>query len=181
MTTIQAPEHVQTDRLTLRRPLADDARLIFDRYAADPEVTRYLAWPRHRVITDTDVFIGFSDGEWQRWGCGPYLAFSRENGELLGSTGLAFESREVASTGYVFARDAWGQGYASESLRAMIELAQAMGIRRLYAICHVDHDASRRVMEKCGLTREGVLSRHTVFPNLGPGACDVLCYSIPLI
>jgi RimJ/RimL family protein N-acetyltransferase len=63
----------------------------------------------------------------------------------------------------------------------MIELAQAMGIRRLYAICHVDHDASRRVMEKCGLTREGVLSRHTVFPNLGPGACDVLCYSIPLI
>jgi hypothetical protein len=56
-----------------------------------------------------------------------------------------------------------------------------MGIRRLYAICHVDHDASRRVMEKCGLTREGVLSRHTVFPNLGPGACDVLCYSIPLL
>ena len=180
MTTIQAPEHVQTDRLTLRRPLASDARPIFDRYAADPEVTRYLAWPRHGSITDTEVFIAFSDGEWQRWGCGPYVVFSRETGELLGSTGLAFESRDVASTGYVFARDAWGQGYASESLRAMIDLAKTMGVRRLYAICHVDHDASRRVMEKGGLVREGVLPRHTVFPNLGAGPCDVLCYSIGL-
>jgi [ribosomal protein S5]-alanine N-acetyltransferase len=180
MTTTQAPEHVQTDRMTLRRPLAPDARAIFERYAADPEVTRYLAWPRHRSITDSDVFVGFSDGEWQRWGCGPYLAFSRDTGELLGSTGLAFESRNVASTGYVFARDAWGHGYATESLHAMIDLAQTMGIGRLYAICHVEHHASRRVMEKCGLTREGVLPRHTVFPNLGPGACDVLCYSIAL-
>ena len=181
MTTIQAPEYVQTDRLMLRRPLVADARAILDRYAADPEVTRYLAWPRHRSITDSEVFIGFSDGEWQRWGSGPYLACSRENGELLGSTGLAFESRDVASTGYVFARDAWGHGYASESLRAMIDLAKTMGVRRLYAICHVDHHASRRVMEKCGLTREGVLPRHTVFPNLGVGACDVLCYSIGLL
>src|ERR1051325_11392457 len=180
MTTIQAPEYVQTERLTLRRPKAADARAIFERYAAYPEVTRYLAWPRHLSMTDTEVFIGFSDGEWQRWGCGPYLAFSRENGELLGSTGLAFESRDVASTGYVFARDAWGQGYASESLRTMIELARTMGIRRLYAICHVDHGASRRVMEKCGLERDGVLARHTVFPNLGSGPCDVLCYSISL-
>jgi RimJ/RimL family protein N-acetyltransferase len=87
----------------------------------------------------------------------------------------------VASTGYVFARDAWGHGYASESLRAMIDLARSMGIGRLYAICHVDHDASRRVMEKCGLKRDGVLPRHTVFPNLGPGACDVLCYSLALM
>ena len=45
---------------------------------------------------------------------------------------------------------------------------------------YVEHAASSRVMEKCGLTREGVLPRHTVFPNLGPTACDVLCYSIGL-
>jgi hypothetical protein len=110
MTTIQAPEHVQTDRLDASSSAGGDARLIFERYAADPEVTRYLAWPRHASITDTDVFIGFSDGEWQRWGCGPYLAFSREKRGAAGKHRLAFESRDVASTGYVFARDALGSG-----------------------------------------------------------------------
>jgi RimJ/RimL family protein N-acetyltransferase len=173
-------ERLETERLLLRRPRAEDARLIFDRYASDPQVTRYLSWRRHHSIEDTEIFVAFSDSEWQRWGCGPYLAFSRADGSLLGSTGLAFESTEVASTGYVFARDAWGRGYATESLLAMIDLARNAGLRRLYAICHIDHRASSRVMEKGGLTREGVLRRHTVFPNISPLACDVLSYAITL-
>jgi RimJ/RimL family protein N-acetyltransferase len=173
-------ERLETERLVLRRPRAGDAAAIFARYASDPEVTRYLSWRRHHSLEDTDIFIGFSDSEWQRWGCGPYLAFSRADGTLLGSTGLAFESTEVASTGYVFARDAWGCGYATESLRAMIDVARRAGVRRLYAICHIDHRASARVMEKGGMTREGVLRRHTVFPNIGPLPCDVLSYALAL-
>jgi len=62
----------------------------------------------------------------------------------------------------------------------MIDLARMFQLRRLYAICHVNHRASARVMEKGGLVREGVLRRHTVFPNLGPVACDVLSYAIEL-
>jgi len=173
-------ERLETERLVLRRPRRDDARAIFDRYAADAEVTRYLSWRRHHSLDDTEVFIGFSDSEWQRWGCGPYLAFSRDDGTLLGSTGLAFESPELASTGYVFARDAWGQGYATESLLAMIGVAHRLGVRRLYSICHIDHRASARVMEKGGLLPEGVLRRHIIFPNISPLACDVLSYAIVL-
>jgi RimJ/RimL family protein N-acetyltransferase len=173
-------ERLETERLLLRRPRRDDVRPIFERYASDAEVTRYLSWRQHHSLEDTDVFLAFSDGEWSRWGCGPYLVFARDDGTLLGSTGLAFESRELASTGYVFARDAWGQGFATESLRAMIALARARGLARLYAICHIDHRASSRVMEKAGLLREGVLPRHTVFPNISPFACDVLSYGISL-
>ena len=173
-----AAEEYETDRLVLRRPAAGDAPSIFERYASDPDVTRYLAWPRHLTIEDAQVFLGYSHAEWRQWGCGPYLAFSRADGRLLGSTGLAFESRYVASTGYVLARDAWGAGYATEMLRSMIDVARGVGLRRVYAICHVSHAASARVMEKGGLTREGVLRRHTVFPNLGPERADVLCYGI---
>ena len=39
-------EPVETERLVLRRPTAADAPAIFARYASDPEVTRYMAWPR---------------------------------------------------------------------------------------------------------------------------------------
>jgi RimJ/RimL family protein N-acetyltransferase len=175
-----AAERLETARLVLRRPVADDARAIFGGYASDPEVTRYLAWPRHISVEDARVFLGYSDAEWRQWGCGPYLVHAREDGRLLGSTGLAFESRYVASTGYVLARDAWGHGYATEVLREMVEVARGIGLRRVYAVCHVDHLASARVMEKGGLRREGVLQKHTIFPNLGPERVDVLCYGIQL-
>ena len=173
-----APEQFETDRLLIRRPVPLDATRIFERYASDPEVTRYLSWPRHTGLDDTRVFISFSDAEWRRWGCGPYLAFSRADHSLLGSTGLAFESTDVASTGYLLARDAWGRGYATEILRAMSDLARSLDVGRLYAVCHVDHRASQHVMEKCGFVREGVLRRHTIFPNIGPDRTDVLCYSL---
>jgi RimJ/RimL family protein N-acetyltransferase len=97
---------------------------------------------------------------------------------MVGSTGISFESADLASTGYVFARDAWGLGYASETLRAMMSLAQSLGVRWLYGLCHVEHHASAHVMEKCGFSPEGVLQRHIAFPNISPLRADVLRYGI---
>jgi ribosomal-protein-alanine N-acetyltransferase len=171
-------ERLDTARLILRRPVPGDADAIFARYASDVEVTRYLAWPRHTSMDDTRAFLAFSDAEWQRWNCGPLLAFSRTDGTLLGGSGLGFENSHRAVTGYVFARDAWGRGYATETLRAMIDLATTMRVSRLYAMCHVDHRPSWRVMDKCGFQREGVLRRHSVFPNLSPEPADVFMYSL---
>jgi RimJ/RimL family protein N-acetyltransferase len=48
---------------------------------------------------------------------------------------LAFETATRASTGYVFAVDAWGMGYATECVVAMKELAVRLSVRRLYAGC----------------------------------------------
>jgi RimJ/RimL family protein N-acetyltransferase len=175
---VRAPERLETARLVLRRPMPADADVIFARYARDPDVTRLLSWPTHHVVEDTRAFLEFSDAEWNRWPAGPYLMLSREDGRVLGSTGLAFETPQRAATGYVVARDCWGRGYATEALQAMVELAPRVGLRRLYALCHVDHGASARVLEKCGFEREGILRRHAEFPNLQPGEpCDVLCYS----
>ena len=129
---------METARLVLCRPLRSDAAVIFERYASDPEVTRYLGWPRHRSVADTDTFLTFSDQEWQRWLAGPYLIRRRDDGQLLGGTGLGFETAEQAVTGYVLAQDAWGKGYATEALAAMVQLARKIGVMRLYALCHPD-------------------------------------------
>ena len=172
------PERVETERLVLRKPTAADADAMFSRYASDAEVTRFLGWPRHQSIDQTRDFLQFSEAEWGRWPAGPCLIESREGGRLLGSTGLAFETSFRAATGYVLAKDAWGFGYATEALRGMVTLAAGLGVRRLYALCHPDHPASRRVLEKCGFAREGLLRRHSEFPNLRPGEpADVLCYA----
>jgi [ribosomal protein S5]-alanine N-acetyltransferase len=168
---------METARLLLRVPESSDAQAIFDRYASDAEVTRYLGWPRHRSVNDTRGFLAFSESEWRRWPAGPLVMVSRVDGRLLGGTGLQFETPHRVVTGYVLARDEWGKGYATEALRAMTELAVSLGVSRIHAHCHTQHHASWHVMEKCGFEREGILRRHTVFPNLSPEPEDVLSYA----
>jgi RimJ/RimL family protein N-acetyltransferase len=170
-------ERLETDRLLLRKPRPEDGESIYLRYASDPDVTRLVGWPRHLSLEDTRAFIAYSDAEWQRWAVGPYLIELRASGQLLGSTGLALETRFRAATGYVLAKDAWGFGYATEALGRVVELARAVGVRRLYALCHPENAASVRVLDKCGFAREALLLYHSEFPNLHPGeAGDVLCY-----
>jgi [ribosomal protein S5]-alanine N-acetyltransferase len=175
---VRAPESLETERLVLRRPLLADAGEIFRRYASDTECTRYLSFPRHLEIAQTESFLTISDTAWDRWPAGPYLIVSRDDGRLLGGTGLDFESPKRAATGYVLARDAWGQGIATEALAAIVRLAPTIGIERLYAHCHTDHVVSARVLRKCGFELEGTLRRHADFPNLVPGVLfDVLSFS----
>jgi ribosomal-protein-alanine N-acetyltransferase len=153
---MRARERVETDRLVLRKPHLQDAEAIFHRFAADPEVVRFVSWPRHQTVEATRTFLEFS-------------------------TGLSFETPSRAATGYVFAKEEWGNGYATEALRAITQVARDCGVVRLYALCHVEHGPSWRVLEKCGFVREGVLHRYSDFPNLTPGeACDVACYALIL-
>ena len=178
----RALEYIETARLALRRPRTDDVAAVFAAYASDTEVTRYLSWPRHVSVEQTRAFLEFSEDEWRRWPAGPYLIADKGSGRVVGGTGLAFESPWCASTGYVLARDAWGQGLATEALAAMVDLAARTGVIRLYALCHADHAASRRVLEKGGFECEGRLRRHTVFPNTGnAGPQDAHCYSRILV
>ncbi len=177
----KAPEEFRTARLLLRRPKGSDIKSIFNRYAGDPEVTRYLGWPRHQSLKQTRQFIEYSNDQWDRWPAGPYLVLLREDGLLIGGTGFSFETPYRAETGYLFAKDAWGKGYATESLEAVITIARTLNIHRLYANCHVDHRSSWRVLEKCGFMREGILRKYSEFPNLQPGnPLDVYCYSVIL-
>jgi ribosomal-protein-alanine N-acetyltransferase len=175
---VRAPETFTTARLALRRPALADAPAILARYASDPEVTRWLGWARHRSVDDAIAFVRWSDQVWGAAMAGPYLVFERAGDRLIGSTGLDVETPWRAATGYVLARDAWGRGYATEATLAMSELADAMSLSRLYALCHVEHRASAHVLAKAGFTREGILRAHSLFPNLDePGPCDVECWA----
>src|SRR6185436_9883947 len=105
---IKAPAAIETARLSLIRPQPGDAVEVFERYASDPDVTRFLGWPRHRSVADTKAFLAFSESEWDRWPAGPYLIRSSADGRLLGGTGLGFDRPDEAATGYVLAADSWG-------------------------------------------------------------------------
>jgi [ribosomal protein S5]-alanine N-acetyltransferase len=165
---MKATERIETERLFLRKPTLTDAEAIFERYASDAAVTRYLSWPTHRRIEMTQAFLAWSDEDWERWPAGSYLIFERETDRLLGGTGIAFQNPTLAVTGYVLARDAWGQGYATEALEAMVKLARATGVKHLVAVCHPDHRPSTHVLEKCGFLLDEERQDRFEFPNLKP-------------
>jgi ribosomal-protein-alanine N-acetyltransferase len=166
-----APTDLQSERLLFSPPREDDVREILDRYAADPDVTRYVGFPRHETLDDTRAFLRFSDEQWNSAGVGPYLIRARTTGKLLGSTGVHLLSPTQAMTGYILAKDSWGLGYATETLKRMVVLARELELEQLIALCHPDHVASWKVLEKCGFTRLPTGEMYA-FPNL-PGSAPI--------
>lgn len=166
----RAPQRIETARLILRRPMPADAQAIFDSYASDPEVTRFMAWTTHRSLADTLEFLQLSDAQWAAWKVGAYLVELRERPGVIGSSGLAFPGPiERAETGYIFAKPFWGRGFATESLLAMVELARALGVQEIAAFCHTKNTASQRVLVKGGLATDRSPHTSCRFPNLQPG------------
>lgn len=173
MTT--APELLTTRRLLLRHPREEDAEAIFDGWARHPECARYMSWATHLSLDDTRAFLKFAREAWARDGVGTYLI--ERGGLVIGSTGLHPHHAGVVETGYVLRPDAWGHGYATEACRAMIDLGRTLGLARVQACCHVEHAASARVLEKAGMTFEGVLHRYQLLPNVASVPQDVKLYA----
>lgn len=157
--------NLESDRLRFRRPAASDAVEIFARYSADPDVTRYLGWSRHQSVVDARGFVTFSDAEWDTWPAGPLLIESKDDGRIVGSTGLMFDAPTSAGVGYVLAKREWGRGYATETARAMVSLADSLAVTRVCALCHPRNSASLKVLEKTGFLLNASFVP-ALFPNL---------------
>jgi ribosomal-protein-alanine N-acetyltransferase len=81
--------------------------------------------------------------------------------------------------GYALARPYWGKGYMTEVLRAVIDWSLAQPhIFRVQAFCDVDNLGSARVMEKAGMTREGLLRRYVLHPNINDEPRDAYMYAV---
>ena len=91
-----------------------------------------------------------------REGLGVFAAIEKSTGEFVGWVSLRpAESREggEADLGYRLRASAWGKGYATEGARALIRRGfGALGLRRVLATTYEHNRASRRVMEKLGMT-----------------------------
>lgn len=172
------PEIIETPRLVLRRPVPEDATAIFDRYARDPEVTRYLTWRPHLSIERTRDFLRHCAGFWERREAFPWAIVPRGETRPIGMIDLRPQG-ERAEIGYVLARPFWGRGYMTEAGHAVVEWALAQpGIYRVWAVCDVENAASARVLEKVGMQREGVLRRWIIHPNVDAVPRDCYCYAI---
>ncbi len=170
------PETFATARLVARPPRREDAPAVFAAYASDPEVTRYLSFPVHTRVETVAVFLqaradGWARGDDHHYG---YMLCLHGTDTPIGSIGVELKNHG-AMFGYVLGRTHWGQGLMTEALRWMVDWALAQPeIYRAWAFCDTANPASARVMEKAGMTREGVLRRWHIAPNLSPEPRDCI-------
>lgn len=177
-TPYRVPEELLTARFVLRRVRPDDAGAVFRGWASDAGVTRYLNWLPGDDIGPTRAFIASARAEWDAGTGFPMVVAPRDDaGTLIGM----FHPRLAGATvnyGYVLRRDWWNRGVGSEILRRLVD--HALGdpaIARAEATCDPGNLASARVMEKAGMTYEGVLRRDTVRPALSHEPRDSLVYA----
>ena len=144
----------RTERLLLRPGWAEDAPALA-RAIADEQVVRNLAtapWPY--VLEDAEAFLAAPRDP----AMPTFLITERTDGDprIVGSCGLGRRPSGAVEMGYWIARQHWGQGFATEACRALIEIARALKLARIEASHFVDNPASGRVLEKLGFIPTGM-------------------------
>jgi len=142
---------LETERLCLRAPRLEDAKrvvaLVNDRRIA--ENTARI--PHPYAIADAREWIGAAN---KKDGDASFVIIAA--GEIIG--GCGYHSRDgVPEIGYWLGVPFWGNGYATEAARALIDHAFGdRGHPMLVAGARISNPASRRVLEKCGFQWTGV-------------------------
>jgi RimJ/RimL family protein N-acetyltransferase len=148
---------LETERLILRQFTPADVEDVVE-LDSDPEVMRFITGgqptPRARIEND---YLPWWMAYYTRFaGYGFWAAIEKSSGQFLGWFHLRpFGEAPIdePELGYRLRRSAWGKGYATEGSRALIRKAFVeLAARRVTASTDADNIASRRVMEKVGMS-----------------------------
>lgn len=146
---------IETARLTLRHLREGDEGAIFNNWARDPEVTRYLTWNPHTDVSVTRAVLSnwlreYSDQRTFRWGIE-----EKASGELVGMIDVVGYHRGSPVIGCCLSRSRWGRGYMTEALGAVITELRAEGFGTVVIEAADGNIGSNRVIEKCGFELVG--------------------------
>lgn len=154
---------IETERLTLREFKETDFQSIHN-YASNSEVTMYLPFGPNSE-TDTKLFLKkviqcqFEDQR-QNYEIAVVL---KESNTLIGACRIYITSisNKEGSIGYCYDKQYWGNGYASEVAKAVINFGfEKLKLHRIFATCDPKNISSAMVMKKVGMKKEGHLREH---------------------
>ena len=168
---------LETPRLVLRRIAMRDANDIFA-YSSDVQVARHVLWSAQRNIGEAREYCRYMIRQYRADAPSSWGIVEKKTQQMVGTIGYMSysEENETVEIGYSLARWLWNGGYMTEALSRVIDHTfDTMRINRIEAQHELDNPASGRVMEKCGMRREGVLRQRLY--NKGKFV-DVALYSI---
>jgi RimJ/RimL family protein N-acetyltransferase len=165
---------LETERVLLRRFTEADVDNLVD-LDSDPEVMRFLSGgqPTPCDVIKNETLPRFLHSYERFEGLGCWAAIDKSGGEFLGW--FSFQPREGAGPdevelGYRLCHSAWGKGYATEVSRALIRQGfTELGVQLVVATTDRVNYASRRVMQKAGLTLVRTFRFDEPWPHLPEG------------
>jgi ribosomal-protein-alanine N-acetyltransferase len=169
---------LSTDRLILRKLALSDADDMHD-YAHRADVTRYLTWSPHPNISYTREYLAYVSEHYRAGDFFDWAVVDRESDRMIGTCGFTrfrYEA-DCGEIGYVLHPAYWGRGIATEAVEAVIRFGfQRLELNRIEAKFMEGNIASRRVMEKNGMTFEGI-GRQSMYVKgeyHNVGVCSIL-------
>lgn len=169
---------IETDRLILRKFNLDDANNMFKNWASDNEVNKYLTWPTHMSVKDTEMVISMWLKDYESIKNYQWCIELKESGEAIGSISVVNvkEDIDAVEVGYCIGKKFWRQGITSEAFNALIPfLFEEVQVKRIEAHHDINNPNSGRVMAKCGLIKEKVLQQGS---KNNTGICDIVIYGL---
>ena len=171
-------QRLETERLILRRFVIEDSDAMYENWASDEEVTRYLTWPTHASREISEQVIqewvnSYADESSYHW-----AIVLKDTGKAIGSMSVVLMNEDVSmmQVGYCVGRAWWGIGITSEALKAVMDyLFDVVDVNRIEAKHDPRNPNSGRVMRKCGMKYEGTL-RGSARNN--QGICDASYYAL---
>lgn len=171
-------QKLETERLILRKFVYEDAVAMYNNWASDDEVTKYLMWPTHqnqevsqRVVKD---WVKSYDSEsYYQW-----AIILKEKEEAIGSIAVVNMNEAVSMVhiGYCIGKAWWHKDITSEALKAVMNfLFDVVNVNRIEARHDPRNANSGKVMQKCGMKYEGTL-RSSDWNN--QGICDACYYAL---
>ena len=152
---------LETKRLILREMIQSDFPLLC-KHLQDPEVM--YAW--EHAFSDAEVQEGLDKQfqSYKEYGFGIWAVILKENNELIGHCGLSMqpcEDREVLEIGYIFQKEYWYKGYATEAAIACKEYAfDKLGADEVFSLIRDTNIASQNVAKRNGMSVCGTFMKH---------------------
>ncbi len=169
---------LHSERLILRRLAIQDAKAMYNNWASDSEVTKFLTWSAHTDASETDCILHNWDEQYGEDTFYQWAIVPKAFGEPIGTISVVKcdENTDTMEIGYCIGKKWWHKGYTSEALQTVISfLFHDVKINRLEARHDTHNPHSGAVMKKCGMCFEGIL-RSAARNNCG--IVDVAVYSI---
>ena len=168
---------IETPRLILRQARIEDAQVMFDNWANDPEVTKYLTWPPHGNVEITRKLLASWVQNYEKDDYYQWMIVLKETGEPIGSIMANTVGRaQSAHIGYCIGKTWWHKGIMSETLKAVMDfLFDEVGYHRVESLHDSNNPNSGAVMRKCGMKYEGTLRQAD---RNNQGICDACYYGL---
>ena len=153
---------LETERLILRSLALSDAEAV-ELYASDYDVAKYTTNIPHPYPKGSAVdFIQASLLKEKSGRLATFAITKKENKQLIGLMGMEISpEHRHAELGYWVGKPFWRKGYGTEAAKAVVDYGfRQLGLNKIYACAVRENRGSWRIMEKVGMTYEGMQKQH---------------------